>query len=82
MSPPQESFLSLSLAGPSVDLNGPGTGPGNNNGSSENGSVVHLAYTGIGINGNYTGVTIQSAGSDGAHNTMMPFVALGYIIKY
>jgi microcystin-dependent protein len=55
--------------------------------------VTSTSTTGIGINGNYTGIsvnnsgslshdhTISSQGSSGAHNNMMPFAVLNYIIK-
>jgi microcystin-dependent protein len=37
--------------------------------------------TGISINGNFTGISIQNAGGGASHNNMQPFIALNYIIK-
>lgn len=35
----------------------------------------------VGITGNSTGVTVDSAGGDGSHNTMHPFAAVAFAIK-
>jgi len=39
------------------------------------------AATGIGIYANYTGISIQNAGSGQAHNNLQPYIVLNYIIK-
>lgn len=38
------------------------------------------AFTGIGIYGNFTGISIQANGGSGAHNNIQPTMALNYII--
>jgi microcystin-dependent protein len=39
------------------------------------------AATGIGIYGNYTGISIQNAGGGGAHNNLQPWLATSWLIK-
>lgn len=39
------------------------------------------AGTGIGIYGNYTGISLASAGSSAAHNVLQPYIVVNYIIK-
>lgn len=45
------------------------------------GGIVAYAGTGIGIYGNYTGISLASAGSSNAHNNLQPYLVVNYIIK-
>lgn len=43
---------------------------------------IQNAPTHLTINGAATGVSIQAAGSDGAHNNMPPFIGVNFIIRF
>lgn len=49
--------------------------------SNTTGLTVNSTFTGISVNSTTTGLTVDNAGNGDAHENMMPFVALNYIIR-
>lgn len=66
-----------------IPINGRDDGNASNqNGQAPSGDATSNLVNGYSTNSATTGISINNNGSGSAHNTMMPFVALNYIIKY
>lgn len=68
-------------AGASYGVYGLGFGTLSTGSDGNDAVTVNGAVTNIGIYGNYTGISIQNAGSGGAHNNVQPTIMLNWIVK-